>query len=145
MDTEKESELQRQFPIFLKDMHGDMMKTCMAWGCECGNGWYKPIEELCRAVEEINNKRKDGKVIAAQIKAKFGDLRVYWDWEGKGEVPEEVLKKMREIIQTADAKCGSTCEVCGHYEEGAEYWKHYNLCDECWKKAEWRKEPKKPD
>ena len=141
MDTEKESELQRHFPIFLRDMHGDMMKTCMAWGCEYGNGWYKPIEELCSAIEEINTKSSSGKIVADQIKAKFGNLCVYWSYEVNGEAknaPEKVRKKVEELIHNTDAKCDMTCEICGHHEEGAEYWKHYNLCDACWKKAQWK-------
>ena len=147
MDNEKENKLQHKFPIFLRDMHGDMMKTCMAWGCECGDGWYAALEKLCAAIEKINTESKTGKIIASQIKAKFGNLCVYWSWETEGELenpPEDIAEEIEALIKRADTECGMTCEVCGHYEEGADYCKHYNLCDMCWKKAQWRKPIKEP-
>ena len=78
MKQELELNLVKKYPNLFKDYRGDMRQTCMAWGMCCGDGWYKIINSIgyqlkCLGIED--------KVIAAQVKEKFGGLRFYYDTE----------------------------------------------------------------
>ena len=47
MKTELDEKLCKTYPKLFRDRHGDMKKTCMVWGFECGDGWYNIIDHLC--------------------------------------------------------------------------------------------------
>lgn len=144
MSPEKEAELQSLCPIFLRDLNGDPMKTCMAWGLAIGDGWYEPIKKAFLQIEELNKKSKDEKVIADQVKEKFGELRVYYSTEGylNREV-SDLEKEVRKIIHELENTCAETCEICGaHVEKSNTRWAV--LCPECDKKRQgWDKMPGK--
>lgn len=117
MNLEIEARFKEQFPIFLRDMYGDPMKTCMAFGFECGNGWEKPLKELCEKIEAVNKNSKVGHIIADQIKEKFGELRVYYHIEPLEGVAEELSWDLADVadryIRDAEEQCAVTCEICG--------------------------------
>ncbi len=77
MREELELKLVKKYPIIFKDYKGDMRETCMAWGIATGDGWYDIINDLCQTITKIIGK-KDFKVIADQVKEKFGGLRFYY-------------------------------------------------------------------
>lgn len=77
MDKKLESKLVKKFPSLYQDYNGDMRHTCMHWGFECGNGWFHIIYNLSQDITEIERKYKI-KVIADQVKEKFGGLRFYY-------------------------------------------------------------------
>lgn len=81
MKKELELKLVKLYPEILQDYGGDMTKTCMAWGMSHGNGWYNIIEELLQTLDKITA-NKNEKVVADQIKEKFGGLRFYYHVEG---------------------------------------------------------------
>jgi hypothetical protein len=119
MKNELELELVKKYPELLKDFGGDPKKTCMAWGLECGDGWYKIIDHLfsylvslmktkivINYTKEYKEKHKDDKdyyenhysfrmtaprIFIAQVKEKYGTLTVYYhtDHENCGELPED--------------------------------------------------------
>ena len=80
MNKELELKLVEKYPIIFSQYGGDMRNTCMAWGMTCSDGWYNLIDELCKDITTIIGD-KNIKVVAAQVKEKFGGLRFYYDIE----------------------------------------------------------------
>jgi hypothetical protein len=118
MKKELQLELVKKYPNLYKDFGGDMRKTCMAWGLECGDGWYKIIDELSAKLEPLG-------VVAAQVKEKFGGLRFYIN-----SGSEEAYK----LISKAESESFKTCESCGNpgQRRGGGWVK--TLCEDCDKK-----------
>ena len=146
MSPEKEAELQRLCPVFLKDLNGDPMQTCMSWGIACGDGWYEPIKKMCLQLEVLNKESEEGKIIAAQIKEKFGGLRCYVDViPMDASNADELYRKAREIILAAENACEETCSVCGcKVKENTSRWTV--ICKDCKEKQkEWNEGPKDSD
>ncbi len=100
MKKELEKKLIDQFPIFFQDIYGDPRKTCLARGIECENGWFELIKETCEKLSL--NAPVDFKF--AQIKQKFGSLRIYTN---NGN---EITNR---IIDDAKKESMITCEMCG--------------------------------
>jgi hypothetical protein len=106
MDNNLELELVKKYPVLLKDFGGDPKATCMAWGIECGNGWYKILDHLFSYLTSLMNtslhidytksykeahkadkdyyekhysfRLKPPKITIAQVKEKYGTLTVYY-------------------------------------------------------------------
>jgi hypothetical protein len=78
-----------------------MTETCMCWGCDCGDGWYDILEELCEKVKDVPDLQ------FGQVKEKFGGLRVYPD------VSDAEMKEVYAAIGEATEKSYATCEYCG--------------------------------
>lgn len=77
----------------------------MAFGFECGDGWFELLIELSGKIYSYlakKNQLKDFYIL--QVKEKFGTLRYYTSWEDK------VITK---YIQDAENKSAKTCETCG--------------------------------
>ena len=115
MNKNLEQTLIKKFPNLYKDYRGDPRTTCMCFGFEVGDGWYKIIEELSEKLEPFG-------IVAAQVKEKFGGLRFYIQAGN-----DEAFK----AIQEAEDKSYETCEVCGKPGKlRGETWLQ-TLCDEC--------------
>ncbi len=99
MNKELELKLKEEFPTLFRDLYGDERKTCMAWGLECGDGWYDLFHNLCKQIVEL-----DPNAVAEQVKEKFGGLRFYIFTES----PE-----VHKLIDLYENKSQETCEVCG--------------------------------
>ena len=106
----------------------------MAWGFECGDGWYGIIDTLCSEIQnhidwkskDISDEEKDSlQVVADQVKEKFGTLRFYYTGG------DETIEGM---VSMAEGLTKKTCEDCGcpgtHRVNG---W-HRVVCDSCEKK-----------
>src|SRR5574343_2081161 len=84
MRKELVDQLTSKYPKLLRNMYGDPRKTCLAFGIECGDGWYKILDDLCKAIQAaVDYKNRRGEdpnndVIVDQIKEKFGGLRFYY-------------------------------------------------------------------
>ena len=68
--------------LLFKLAHRPMTETCMCWGLECGDGWLRPLADVCGQLEGLNAiiyKLFNVRVQAAQIKEKFGTLHFYTD------------------------------------------------------------------
>ena len=66
-----------------------------------GDGWHGLVHEMCKALSEL----PEGAPKVAQIKQKFGGLRVY--------LSQEATPAQAEIIAKAIEKAKATCEICG--------------------------------
>ena len=102
MKEELELELVRKYPTIFRDYRGDMRQTCMAWGMECGDGWYNLIDKLCSDLEQLGVE-----VVATQVKEKYGTLRFYCTVAG------EKADEAWDLINKAEDDSAKICEVCG--------------------------------
>lgn len=82
MNKHLEHQLVDKYPIIFQEYGGDIRKTCMGWGLSCGDGWFNLIDKLCEDINKVIGSRPI-KVIATQIKEKFGGLRFYYFIEYK--------------------------------------------------------------
>ncbi len=95
MDKKLEEKLVERYPIVFKDYGGDIRRTCMGWGMSCGDGWFQLIDKLCEDITNLIGD-KDIKVIATQVKEKFGGLRFYYHVSEK----PSLLSKLNSSIQS---------------------------------------------
>src|SRR5687768_12037651 len=73
---------------------------------ECGDGWYDLIDKLSEKLEEKIFVHPDESIVTccAQVKEKFGGLRFYMYFE---------TDEMSDLINQAEDKSTSICELCG--------------------------------
>jgi len=113
MHEELDKKLVKDFPLLFTDRHGDMKETCMCWGFDCGNGWYKLIREASEKLEPLIAQYKkehpgDYHPRAVQVKEKFGTLRFYMSSE---------TDEMGMILTEVEDKSDTICEECGSVGE----------------------------
>lgn len=99
-----------------------MTQTCMCWLFECGDGWFKIIDNLSKQL----SKHKGCE--ATQVKEKFGTLRFYYivmDDDGDYE-------KIANLVNEAEELSGETCEECGKPGKLRGTCWLVTLCDKCW-------------
>jgi hypothetical protein len=89
----------------------------MAFGFECGDGWFDILDELFAKMEA-----SDTEIKLTQVKEKFGTLRVYY-YGGDDTVDK--------WVEAAEARSAVTCEQCGQPGELRGTRWVYTACDEC--------------
>ena len=109
MKKELDEALCAKYPKIFANRNGDMRETCMCWGFECGDGWYTLLDELCEKLTVLVDKGVASKIIADQVKEKYGTLRFYVSTEGD---PHMIVE---DVIAIAERQSSITCEVCGEY------------------------------
>jgi hypothetical protein len=114
MKKELELKLVEKYPTILQDYGGDMQKTCMHWGMECGDGWYNLLDNLLEKLDYISN-HSGVQVIADQIKEKFGTLRFYYSTIIKTDLNIEPIvdEIISDIIMCAERQSARICENTG--------------------------------
>lgn len=114
MNKELELKLVEKYPTILMDYGGDMMKTCMHFGMECGDGWYDLLDELLEKLDYIS-KHSGTQVVANQIKEKFGTLRFYYSTIIKTDLNVEPIvdKIIYDLVERAEVKSSRICEITG--------------------------------
>ena len=161
MDKPLELTLVKKYPIIFKEYGGDMRETCMAWGMECGNGWFELLDDMCHDVTHLIGDQ-DVKLIAHQVKEKFGGLRFYhailkettwfdkisckirnfmfnrkWGvayWkiiDFRKKFYTTISEQISDIIDIAEVKSYATCEICGNPGEVRSGGWIKTLCDPC--------------
>lgn len=120
MTPEIEQELVNAYPALFADR--ESKGSCMAYGCECGDGWAEILRSLGRLIAG----RKCGYRFS-QIKEKFGLLRIY------GYGGDDYIAG---AVAMAEAVSGSVCERCG--DRGSVRGKGWlvTLCDRCHEKSQ---------
>lgn len=127
MKKELQQKLFNDFPKIFKYNRGikrDVMLP-MAFGCECGDGWYNIINHMCKMLQSDVDKNLKTQIEAVQVKEKFGGLRFYVD--GASE-------KGYDIIQFFESLSYIICEECGDSSaetRTANYWVS-TRCKKCW-------------
>ena len=56
MKRELEEQLTKKYPLLYRDIYKNPRSTCMAFGCDCGNGWYDLLDELSSKLEPLIEK-----------------------------------------------------------------------------------------
>lgn len=82
MNEKLDKELVKTFPLLYKDRRANMRETCMCWGFECGDGWFKLIWDLSAKLEsEINKlKEKNEKPIFLNNQKELWNKFINWLW-----------------------------------------------------------------
>jgi hypothetical protein len=115
MNEENTKKLFNRFDFFQPSE--PITRSLMAFGFECGDGWFQLIWDLCEKIEEelknieIAPKEETKRLLrgqslfnVVQVKEKFGTLRFYA--HGGND-------KIDELIRKAENKSAITCEKCG--------------------------------
>ena len=142
-NTEKSWDtLYEKYPNLFENRNKTPMESCMAFGIECGDGWYDIISDLCFMIAqherniEGNNKYRVSQnkepveyypVKFDQIKEKFGGLRVYFS--GGDDYVEG-------LVSMAECWSYKTCESCGERGKTNKSGWVIVLCDNCRNKNE---------
>ena len=97
MNEQHTSYLVENFPNLYAEVGLSPQESCMAFGLECGDGWFDIIRELSEKIEPLG-------AVASQVKEKWGELRFYVS-NGTDEI--------FDLIDKAEQKSAETCELCG--------------------------------
>lgn len=85
------------------------------WGLECGDGWDLIIANLQDDVEAVVRSNRqmfpNSAFKFAQIKEKFGTLRIYYDLFGEWD--DVHVKSIINFVKEAENLSAMTCETCG--------------------------------
>lgn len=116
MNIELEKKLVEKYPKILTEYRGDPMQTCMAFGIECGDGWYDLLDKCMEKMQyccdffSLDGDGREVQVVANQIKEKFGGLRFYVSVYGANEIENDIID---DIISEAERRATNICEVTG--------------------------------
>lgn len=104
MKRELEQKFLKRWPTWFRGMNSTPMESCMAFGMECGNGWFHLIWDLCEDIEDTGDAEE---LVVDQVKEKFGGLRFYYHG-GSDQV--------NQLVSRAEADSYHICERCGTRE-----------------------------
>jgi len=115
MSPELEQKLIEKYPILFQDRNKPVTESCMYFGCEFSDGWYKLLDELCEYLTKLSKREdllklnkeyhtkenhgfmyvKPPTISFSQVKEKFGKMRIYWIGNGVDNW-EEVCAKVNQ-------------------------------------------------
>lgn len=140
MNEENTKKLLEKYPKIFIQHTLPMTETCMCWLFECGDGWYKIIDALCRSIqnyidgitemERIRNtgvKLEELQVEAVQVKEKFAGLRFYTAGH------DDIVQGMIDMAETLSFM---TCEYCGKDGKVRGTGWLFTCCEECEEKRQ---------
>lgn len=142
MKKELDEQLCEKYPKIFRDRYADMSQTAMCWGFDCGDGWYKIIDNLCQLIQnhiDYNDERIEW------VKKFNSDLEKAEanNWENWNDawikVPRELPESIEQVVAVqvkekygtlrfyynggdeyihgavsmAESMSAVTCEVCG--------------------------------
>jgi hypothetical protein len=141
MDAELQQKLYEKYPDLFSNKDKGIQNSCMAWGCECGNGWYEIISSVCWMIkhhednkrwrkeyleknepERLSEEQEYFPVKFDQVKEKYGGLRLYFS--GGDEYVEG-------LVSMAEAMSYKICEVCGNKGQPNKGGWITTLCESC--------------
>jgi len=99
-----------------------LTESLMAFGFECGDGWFELIKELCEKLKTLNLKV----FLVLQVKEKFGGLRF-----DIGPIETEKADEAFRLIEEAEVKSLTVCEECGKPGKPNKTGWIKTLCDDC--------------
>lgn len=112
MHSRLEQKLAEEFPFMKRNPAALKEQPAMdlygAFGCECGDGWYELIKEMCAEIAAVYaNLGVEIGFVPVQVKEKFGALRVY------GASTPEMQDELEAILDKYEEKSKTVCELCG--------------------------------
>ena len=105
-------------------------------GIECEDGWYDILDRMSKEIQSFCDETKT-ELWYAQIKEKFAELRVYYDFKDLHNVSEENKERLSKIIRKYVEESNVTCEDCGSKDKDVEKRKGgwvRTLCTSCYEK-----------
>jgi hypothetical protein len=106
MNPELDKQLCEDFPKIFAQRNGSPKETALAFGFECGDGWYDLLNMLCINIQTHCEYNPDiPQVVAMQVKEKYGTLRFYV--HGGDEYTTGA-------ISMAESMSSRICEICGN-------------------------------
>lgn len=159
MRKDLEKQLEIDFPFMARSRAKDEPNPYELWGCECGDGWYNLIHNLCKSISEryeLYGKPVD--IVILQVKEKFATLRFYYEFidspcpiqavdfldngsslrmSPESPVDEQIRnlrKDIAEIVRSYEEKSASVCEICGLEGKTRKLRSGYilTLCENCY-------------
>ena len=106
MKKELQQQLKDKYPSLFRDSDHKAMRP---FHIECGDGWYDLIDNICSAIMDLH---PSDKVCFAQIKEKFGALRIY------------------DCAEQSSMKICEDCGVCENVTTDGKSWIK-SLCPVC--------------
>lgn len=134
MNAELEKKLVEKYPTFFRGKDLPPTQSLMCFGCECGDGWYHIIDNVCTAIkwhiESIVSSKKYNpdlpdppEFVFMQIKEKFGGIRLY---------ASGVDDFIDGVISMAERMSFTTCEQCGNIGRSGQRGSWCSTCcDKC--------------
>ena len=122
MNDKHTKKLLEDFPEMFKHRE-DLQASLMAFGFECGDGWFDLVYELCKQIKDCYKGVIPEEFYVTQVKEKFGGLRFYISG-----APMAV----HDMIDQAEKKSFAICEHCGQpgkYRDDLPW--ILTLCDSC--------------
>jgi hypothetical protein len=101
--TDFELGMYNKFPKWFKGLKQTPQESCLSFGFEVGEGWHPIIEKLCDDIKDLIG---DEPFEFAQVKEKYGSLRIYYDGCSRSDV--------RNLILQAENDSLKKCEICGN-------------------------------
>tara|TARA_B100000614_G_scaffold257911_1_gene279073 strand:+ start:1708 stop:2127 length:420 start_codon:yes stop_codon:yes gene_type:complete len=125
MSPELERRLVEKYPKLFGSYGAPPDESLLAFGFECGDGWFDLVDTLCTQLTKLKPADQDGEPLpltALQVKEKYGTLRFYL-----GACSDEALA----LVDFAEAMSARVCEACGNKGRirGTTWLK--TLCDSC--------------
>lgn len=71
MNEQLDKQLVEKYPKIFRDRHGDMKKTLMCWGFECGDGWYDILDALCGNIQHHIDWQRSKRARALRLNRKI--------------------------------------------------------------------------
>jgi hypothetical protein len=99
--------LLEKYPKLYAQYFWDKTQTCMCWGFDVDDGWFKLVDNVSKKITKLDPK---GKIQCVQCKEKFGGLRFYYEGQVKNNI---IADKIRKIVSDAEYKSFHICEMCG--------------------------------
>jgi len=92
-------------PIFIERL--DVHSTLHTYGISCRDGWYGLVEQLCHDVQQLVSDEHFAQPVAADVKEKFGKLKVHW------RHPRGLDSRVLELTTQAEDRSCHICDLCG--------------------------------
>ncbi len=105
MDSRLENKLYERFPDLYREKTAPLESSKMAWGVQCGDGWYKLIYELSNKIAKIATEGEYSPAISQISRHEDGTLYV--------DV-RNVSPPIADIVTTVRETSRLTCESCSY-------------------------------
>jgi len=103
MDQKLDELLCENYPKIFANRYNDTMMTCMAFGIECGDGWFNILDQLCGNIQQridwsVKNNASDIKFEKMRTAVVAGDLTSF-NSEYATMSPEFVARMKSDLLK----------------------------------------------
>lgn len=112
MKKELDELLCSKYPEIFGDRHGNVTKTAMCWGFECGDGWFDLIDTLCACIAG-DIKQKERAVEFHQQMLEETDRKDWTPHMHEMWTPENLIAKVEEYHKAKNIRAVQVKEKFG--------------------------------